>query len=130
MAGAVACGADLVYMGTGFIATTESMAASGFKQMVVDSTVDDIVISAGITGTAASWLAPSLRANGLDPAALPDAPARNYDSSQDLASKRWKDVWAAGQGLGAIKAIEPVAAVVDRLEREYREARARFERMV
>ena len=129
VAGAVACGADLVYMGSGFIATTESMAAPGFKQMVVDCNVDDIIISAGITGTAASWLKPSLLANGLDPAVLPDAPPRNYDSSQDLASKRWKDVWAAGQGIGAIKRIEPVAAVVDRLEAEYRQACDRFQRM-
>lgn len=126
VAGAVAAGADLIYMGTRFIPTAESMAQPAYKQMIVDSTVDDIVVSAGITGTPASWLKPSLRANGLDPDALPDAPPRNYDSSQDLASKRWKDVWAAGQGLGAAKAVEPVAAVVDRLEAEYRAACARF----
>ena len=126
VAGAVASGADLVYMGTGFIPTTESLAAPGFKQMVVDSGIDDLIVSAGITGTAASWLKESLRANGLDLDALPSAPQRNYDSSQDLASKRWKDVWAAGQGLGAIKAIAPVADVVDRLEREYRAACTRF----
>ena len=126
MAGAVACGADLIYMGTRFIPTNESLAHAGYKQMIVDSTIDDIIVSAGLTGTPASWLKPSLRANGLDPDALPAAPARNYDSSQDLAAKRWKDVWAAGQGLGAVKAIEPVALVVDRLEREYRMAGDRF----
>jgi nitronate monooxygenase len=126
VAGAVASGADLIYMGTRFIPTEESLAVPGYKQMIVDSTVDDIVVSAGITGTPASWLKPSLRANGLDPDALPAAPPRNYDSSQSLEGKRWKDVWAAGQGLGTVKAIETVAAVVDRLDDEYRTAVARF----
>jgi nitronate monooxygenase len=126
VAGAIACGADLVYMGTRFIAVAESQAQPAYKQMLVDSTVDDLIVSAGITGTPASWLKPSLRANGLDPDALPAAPPRSYDSSQDLASKRWKDVWAAGQGLGAIQAVEPVATVVDRLDAEYRAARQRL----
>ena len=127
VAGAVAAGADLVYMGTRFIPTAESLARPEYKQMIVDGTVDDLVVSAGLTGTPASWLKPSLRANGLDPDALPAAPPRNYDSSQDLAAKRWKDVWAAGQGLGAVKAVEPVAAVVDRLEAGWRAACERFE---
>lgn len=126
VAGAVAAGADLVYMGTRFIPTEESLARAEYKQMIVDSTVDDIIVSAGLTGTPASWLKPSLRANGLDPDALPATPQRNYDSSQDLAAKRWKDVWAAGQGLGAVKAVEPVARVVERLEAEYQAAANRF----
>lgn len=126
VAGAIACGADLVYMGTRFIPTTESMAVDGYKQMIVDSTVDDILVSAGITGTPASWLKASLRANGIDPENLPATPPRNYDSSQDLASKRWKDVWAAGQGLGLVKAVEPVRAVVERLEHEYHDACGRL----
>jgi nitronate monooxygenase len=126
VAGAIACGADLVYMGTRFISVTESLAQPAYKQMLVDSTVDDLIVSAGLTGTPASWLKPSLRAHGLDPDALPAAPPRSYDSNQDLASKRWKDVWAAGQGLGAIKAVEPVADVVQRLAQEYGAARARL----
>ena len=76
IAGAIACGADYVYMGTRFIPTTESMAAPAYKQMVVDSTVDDLIVSAGITGTAASWLKPSLRALGIDPDNMPAAPER------------------------------------------------------
>ncbi|WP_162591164.1 NAD(P)H-dependent flavin oxidoreductase [Variovorax sp. PBL-E5] len=126
VAGAIAAGADFVYMGTRFIPVAESLAPEAYKQMLVDSTVDDLVVSAGITGTPASWLKPSLRANGLDPDHMPDAPARQYDSSQSIAAKRWKDVWAAGQGVGAIREVEPVAAVVDRLEREYAQAAARF----
>lgn len=126
VAGAIACGADLVYMGTRFIATEESMAPAAYKQMLVDSSIDDLVVSAAITGTPASWLKPSLRANDLDPDNLPAAPSRSYDSNQSLESKRWKEVWAAGQGLGAIRAIEPVAAVADRLASEYEAASRRF----
>ncbi len=105
-----------------FIPTIESMAPDGYKQMLVDSTVDDIVVSAGVTGTAASWLKPSLRANGLDPDNMPAAPGRDYDSNQSIAAKKWKDVWAAGQGVGAVKNVEPVADVVQRLRAEYRSA--------
>jgi nitronate monooxygenase len=119
IAGAIACGADYVYMGTRFIPTLESMAVPAYKQMVVDSTVDDLIVSAGITGTAASWLKPSLRALGIDPDNMPAAPERQYDSSKPVAARKWMDVWAAGQGVGAIKAIEPLAVVVDRLADEY-----------
>jgi len=122
VAGAVAAGADFVYMGTRFIPTVESMAPDAYKQMLVDASVEDIIVSSGITGTAASWLKPSLRANGLDPDNMPDAPSRNYDSNQAIGVKKWKDVWAAGQGVGAIKKIEPVADVVQRLRAEYRTA--------
>jgi nitronate monooxygenase len=126
VAGAIAAGADLVYMGTRFIATDESLARPEYKQMLVDSSADDLVVSAGLTGTPASWLRPSLRANGLDPDAMPPAPPRSYDSNQSIASKRWMDVWAAGQGLGAIRRVAPVAEVVEELERDWRAAAARL----
>ncbi len=126
VAGAIASGADLVYMGTRFIPTHESQADPAYKQMIVDCSAEDLIVSAGITGTAASWLKPSLRNAGLDPDQLPDAPERRYDSNQSVAGKRWLDVWAAGQGLGAIKQIEPVAQVVDRLAVEYQQAAKRF----
>ena len=126
VAGAVASGADFVYMGTRFIPTVESLAPQAYKQMLVDSNVDDLIISAGISGTPASWLKPSLRANGLDPDNMPDAPGRQYDSNQSFAGKKWTEVWAAGQGLGTIKAVEPVSAVVDRLAKEYAQALARL----
>ncbi len=126
VAGAIACGADYVYMGTRFIPVEESMAAQAFKQMVVDCTVDDLIVSAGITGTPASWLKPSLRALGIDPDNMPAAPARQYDSGKPIAARKWVDVWAAGQGLGSIKSIESVAAVVERLVLEYSQARARL----
>ncbi|MDF1706032.1 MAG: nitronate monooxygenase [Aeromicrobium sp.] len=125
VAGAIAAGADLVYMGTSFLATRESMAVPEYKQMVVDHEVDDLVVSDGITGTAASWLRPSLVANGLDPDALVGPAERVYDATQSPA-KRWKDVWAAGQGIGAVTAVEPAADVVARLAEEYRQALERM----
>jgi nitronate monooxygenase len=126
VAGAMAAGADFVYMGTRFIPSAESLAPAAYKQMIVDGTVDDLVVSAGITGTPASWLKPSLRANGLDPDNLPDAPGRQYDSNQGTAGKKWADVWAAGQGLGAVHAVEPVATIVERLAGEYAAAMQRL----
>ena len=129
IAGAIACGADYVYMGTRFIPTLESMAVPAYKQMVVDSTMDDLIVSAGITGTAASWLKPSLRALGIDPDNMPAAPERQYDSSKPVAARKWMDVWAAGQGVGAIKAIEPLAVVVDRLADEYAQATKRMKQL-
>lgn len=125
IAGAMAAGADLVYMGTRFLPTTESLAPEAYKQMVVDHGTDDLIVSSGITGTDASWLRPSLIANGLDPDNLVAPTSRNYDSTES-PSKKWKDIWAAGQGLQTIRAIEPVAQVVDRLEVEYRAAHERF----
>ncbi|GAA0504404.1 nitronate monooxygenase [Pigmentiphaga daeguensis] len=126
VAGAIACGADYVYMGTRFIPVEESMAPPKYKQMVVDATVDDLLVSAGVTGTPASWLKPSLLENGYDPENMSAPPTRRYDSGESLAAKRWKSVWAAGQGVGAIRAVEPLAVVVDRLAEEYRQARERF----
>ena len=129
VAGAVASGADLVYMGTRFIPTAESLAPTDYKQMVVDSSIDDLVVSAGVTGTAASWLKPSLRAQGLDPDNMPDAPGRQYDSNQSFAGKKWTEVWAAGQGLGTIKSVASVASVVDELARDYQLAMNRFKQL-
>lgn len=126
VAGAIACGADLVYMGTRFIPTQESMAEQAYKDMLVAASSEDLLVSAGITGSNASWLKPSLRANGIDPDNMPDAPERSYDSNRSLGARKWKDVWAAGQGVGAVKAVERVSDVVDRLEREWLAARSRF----
>lgn len=126
IAGAVAAGADFVYMGTRFLATTESMAQPAYKQMVIDAGPDDLVISDSVTGTAASWLKPSLRAAGQDPDNLGGPAVRDYASGGD--TKRWRDIWAAGQGVESVKAVEPVADVVSQLEREYIAAIERFER--
>jgi nitronate monooxygenase len=123
VAGAIVAGADFVYMGTRFIPAAESLAAPAYKQMVVDAQLEDLVVSASITGTPASWLKPSLRAAGLDPDALPATPDRSYDAA-GADARRWKELWSAGQGVGASRAIEPAATIVAALEREYRAALA------
>ena len=124
VAGAIAAGADMVYMGTRFLAAAESRAQDPYKQMIVDCGPDDLIVSSAITGTPASWLKPSLRAAGMDPDALGGPITRDY--SGDAAHKRWRDIWAAGQGLQKVGAVEPTAVVVDRLAAEYRAAAARF----
>lgn len=126
VAGAIAAGADYVYMGTRFIPAAESMAPDAYKQMLVEGTVDDLIVSAGITGTPASWLKPSLLANGIDPDNMPSAPTRQYDSNQSSAGKKWVDVWAAGQGIGAIRAVESVSNIVDDIASEYAAAMRRL----
>lgn len=114
-------GADFAYMGTRFVATEESMADKAYKQMLVDAGPGDIVCSSGITGVPANWLKPSLRAAGYDPEKMGTGELPDFgDPHQDV--KAWKHVWSAGQGVGAIAAVEPVATLVDRLEKEYRSA--------
>ena len=124
VAGAVAAGADLVYMGTRFLAAEESMAVDDYKDMVVSSDATDLIVSAGVTGTPASWLIPSLLANGYDLDDLTKPATRNYGG--DDVGTRWKDLWAAGQGIQAVKGREPVAAIGDQLEAEFRSAKARL----
>jgi nitronate monooxygenase len=127
VAGALAAGADLVYMGTRFIAAAESLAHDEYKAMLVASDLDDLIVSAAVTGTPASWLKPSLERAGFDTAGLDMANAgvistpRNYDANA-TGPKRWKDTWAAGQGLGSIRSVESVACIVDQLEVDYRRA--------
>lgn len=124
VAGAVAAGADLVYMGTRFLAAEESMADPAYKHMVIEAQAQDLVVSNAITGTAASWLKPSLTAAGYDINDLGQPPQRDYGG--DSATK-WRDLWAAGQGVHAVTAVEPVAAIVDALTAEYAAASARLQ---
>ena len=124
IAGALAAGADFVYMGTRFLPAVESRAPAAYKRGC-GLRSDDLLVSASITGTPASWLVPSLRACGMDPEALDAAATRNYDTRGDVY-KRWRDLWACGQGLQVIRAVEPVADIVRRLEEEYMSASARF----
>ncbi len=126
VAGAVAAGADLVYMGTRFIASCESMAPAGYKQMLVDCDLGDLIVSASLTGTPASWLKPSLLAAGLDLENMPATPQRNYDGNRPLTARRWVDTWSAGQGLGAVRKISSIAEIVAVLEDDYQHASRRF----
>ena len=125
--GAQAMGADFAYIGSAFIATDEANAEQAYKQMIVDSTADDIIYSNLFTGVHGNYLAPSVVAAGLDPANLPesDPSAMNFGSGGNQAKKAWRDIWGCGQGIGAVKSIGPAAALVDRLAAEYEAARAR-----
>ena len=114
-------GANYAYMGTRFIATEESMAVPEYKQMVVDATGADIICSDALTGVKANWLRASLVAAGYDPANMPESATIDIAASTSDA-KRWRDVWSAGQGVGAIHDIVPIAALIDRLEAEYQAA--------
>lgn len=121
IAAAQALGADLVYMGTRFIATTESMAPDAYRQMLVEATVEDIVYTDAFSGVPANMLKPSIRRAGLDPDNLQGKGSFDVASIQ---AKAWKDIWSAGHGVGAIKEVLPVADLVRKLRREYDEALA------
>jgi len=122
---AQAIGCDLAYMGTRFIATRESAAIDRYKQMILDSSAADIVYTPLFSGVHGSYLGPSIRAAGLDPDNLPAPGAQTGYRGRDDRPKTWKDIWGAGQGVGSIDDVPAVSDLVDRLEREYREARAR-----
>lgn len=115
-------GADYVYMGTRFIPTVESRAQDGYKQMMVDSSGSDIVTSDAITGVKANWLRGSLEQAGYDPDNMPDAGEINFLKAAN-DTKRWRDIWAAGQGVGSIDQLQPIAEVVAQLQREYQGAK-------
>ncbi|HEX7690307.1 MAG TPA: nitronate monooxygenase family protein [Burkholderiaceae bacterium] len=123
---AQAMGADFAYIGSAFIATDEARAAEGYKQMIVDSTSDDIVYSNLFTGVLGNYLRGSITAAGLDPENLPTSDASKMNFAAAGAAKAWKDIWGAGQGVGAIKEIVPAAKLVERLAREYAAARRRL----
>ena len=124
---AEAMGADMAYIGSPFIATEEARASEGYKQMIVDSAAADIVYSNYFTGIHGNYLKGSITAAGMDPDALPEADPTKMDfESAATGTKAWKDIWGCGQGIGAVKSVVPVAVLVDRLEREYRDARARL----
>lgn len=122
---AEAMGADMAYIGTPFVATPEARAIDAYKQMIVESSAKDIVYSNFFTGIPGNYLKPSIAAAGMDPDNLPVADATKMDfDSRDSDVKAWRDIWGSGQGIGAIKDIVPVADLVNRLEAEYRAARA------
>jgi nitronate monooxygenase len=117
----------MAYIGSPFIATEEARASDAYKQAIVEGAANDIVYSNYFTGVHGNYLKPSVQAVGLDPDNLPAADPSKMDFEQAVGgAKAWKDIWGSGQGIGAIKAVEPVGTLVDRLEKEYYEARARL----
>lgn len=122
---AQAMGADFGYIGSAFIATHEARANDAYKQAIVDGTSDDIVYSNLFTGVHGNYLAPSIRAAGMDPDNLPESDPSKMNFGGD-AKKAWKDIWGCGQGIGAINAVTSTAELVARLRSEYEAARARL----
>ena len=118
-------GADLAYIGSPFLASTEANTQPGFRRMIVEGAAADIVTTNCFTGVDANFLRPSLLENGLDPANLKRAAGGgiNIDGGGDNA-KAWKEIWSAGQGIGAVKQSEPAANYINRLAEEYAAARA------
>ncbi len=122
---AQAMGADFAYIGSAFIATDEARAADAYKQAIVDSNSDDIVYSNLFTGVHGNYLAPSIRAAGMDPDNLPESDASKMNFGGDK-SKAWKDIWGCGQGIGAIDKVQSTAAFVAQLKTQYEAARAKL----
>jgi len=125
---AQAMGADFAYIGSPFIATVEARAPEAYKQCIVQSTSDDIVYSSLFTGVHGNYLAPSIRAAGLDPDRLPEGDIATLQFGSGRAAKAWKDIWGCGQGIGVVKAVVPARELVARLAREYAAARERLAR--
>ena len=121
---AQAMGADFAYIGSAFVATDEARAVEGYKQMIVDSSSDDIVYCNLFTGVHGNYLKGSIRNAGLDPDNLPESDPSKMNFGGD-SKKAWKDIWGCGQGIGAIKGVQPAAELIARLSREYQAARQR-----
>ena len=136
LSGAIACGrsilaaqamgADLAYMGSAFIATKEANAVQGYKDMIVESSGEDIVYSNLFTGVHGNYLRPSIERAGLDPDNLPEAdPSKmNFGSGGNTEAKAWKDIWGCGQGIGVLNDIPTAGEYIDRLAAEYEAAKA------
>lgn len=111
-------GADLVYMGTRFIATREASAPDEYKEMIVKGTAADVVYTDAVNGMPAMWLKESIRAFGIDLTTMPKPTKRGTDHLPSGAQP-WKTLWSAGQGIGLIHDISSVADLVHQLQKEY-----------
>jgi nitronate monooxygenase len=129
VAAAKALGCDLAYMGTKFIATRESLAKDGYKEMLVRSRLDDVLLTRAFTGLETNMLRPSIAAAGLDPDNLPVR--GSIDIAKDINAaerekpnaKRWKDIWSAGHSVSGVADVPSVADLIERTAREYEAAR-------
>ena len=128
VASALALGADFAYLGTRFIATQEANAEPEYKQMLIESSANDIVYSNLFTGVLGNYLKPSIQNAGLDPNNLPsaDKTSMNFGSGGNTDSKAWKDIWGSGQGIGLIEDAPTVESLVERIRSEFSEATSEF----
>ena len=125
---ALALGADMAYIGTRFLATTEANVLDDYKQMIVDSSSDEVVYTSLFTGVKGNYLARSVAAMGLDPDRLPEADKTKMDfgSGGNMEKKAWRDIWSGGQGVGNIHDVVPTAEVVARMVAEFEATRQRL----
>ncbi|KQZ60927.1 2-nitropropane dioxygenase [Sphingopyxis sp. Root1497] len=129
---AQACGADLAYIGSAFIATAEANADPGYKNGIVEGRAADIVYSNLFTGVHGNYLRGSIVASGMDPDNLPegDLKTMNFGSGGNTKVKAWKDIWGSGQGISPVRGVLPVADFVAQLEDQYLSARRELEAKV
>jgi nitronate monooxygenase len=123
---AEALGCALAYMGTRFIATDESMADPRYKDMLVASSADDILLTRAFTGLQTNMLRPSIEAAGLDPDALPERGAIDVSKDIDVGAReqrptRWRDIWSAGHSISGVTKVMPVAELIGRTAAEYQQ---------
>ena len=125
---AQALGADMAYIGTRFLATTEANVPDDYKQMILDSSSDEVVYTSLFTGVKGNYLARSVTAAGMDAANLPEADKSKMDfgSGGNTEKKAWRDIWSAGQGVGNIHEVLPTRELVARMVREYEDTRRRL----
>jgi nitronate monooxygenase len=119
IAAAMMMGADLVSMGTRFIAAEESMVSPEYRNMLIESTIEDIIYTDVFSGVPGNYLIPSIRKAGLDPEHLPSKESFNWSRNHEQGPKPWKNIWSAGQGVGVVKRVQPVAELIAELKREY-----------
>ncbi|CUH82561.1 NAD(P)H-dependent flavin oxidoreductase [Tropicibacter naphthalenivorans] len=119
-------GADLAYVGTRFLTAEENMIGDDYRNMVIGSGIEDLVASKAITGAMGLWMKASIEAAGMDLSDMDSAAKIDFSGDMHAGTKAWKTVWSAGQGCGVIDRVEPVAAIVDRFEAEYRAAGQRM----
>ena len=127
IAAAKMMGADLAYMGSAFIATEEANADPEYKQMIVDSSADDIIYSDYFTGVLGNYLRPSITAAGLDADKLPSASNMDIASMAEDGKKAWRDIWGAGQGIGAVEKVQTAARFIEELKAQYQAAISAFQ---
>ncbi len=122
IASALALGADLAYVGSRFIATTEANADEVYKKMILDSSAKDIVYSSFFSGIHGNYLRGSIERSGLDPDNLENGSKTQMTFSNPNKPKTWKDIWGSGQGIGRVSEINSTEKVVDQLEKELNNA--------
>lgn len=123
---AQAAGADAAYIGSAFIATEEANAPDPYKRGIVEGSMEDIVYTNYFSGVHGNYLKPSIAAAGMDPDNLPegDPSKMDFKSGGESSAKLWKDIWGAGQGIGAVKDLATTAQFVDRLTAAYSAAKS------